>query len=58
MGDHLMTDIYDIDTGEVSDAEVCTTCAGLGGWSLGDCEDGVWETCDDCEGTGLGESWQ
>lgn len=30
----------------------CEVCDGLGGWDIGDCEDGVWEICDICNGTG------
>lgn len=31
---------------------MCFTCKGAGEWPIGDCEDGLWETCSDCEGRG------
>lgn len=31
----------------------CKSCAGLGWIDIGDCEDGVINTCPDCEGSGL-----
>jgi len=30
----------------------CSTCNGAGGWSIGNCEDGEWETCWACHGSG------
>lgn len=30
----------------------CDSCEGAGGYSLGSCEEGVWETCALCEGFG------
>ena len=30
----------------------CDACDGIGGRSIGDCEDGVWDTCPVCEGRG------
>lgn len=37
---------------------ICPDCDGSGGWSIGDCEDGVWETCDFCDGAGEIEDTQ
>lgn len=31
---------------------VCPSCHGAGGYSIGDCEDGVWENCPECDGSG------
>lgn len=33
--------------------EVCESCKGCGVIDLGDCEDGVWETCPECCGDGV-----
>lgn len=30
----------------------CPSCAGMGCYDVGDCEDGVWEPCPTCEGLG------
>jgi hypothetical protein len=30
----------------------CGSCKGAGGWSIGDCEEGCWECCPECEGVG------
>ena len=30
----------------------CMSCKGAGGYSIGDCEDGVWESCEECAGRG------
>lgn len=32
--------------------ELCSSCHGSGVYDVGDCEDGVWETCPACQGTG------
>ena len=31
---------------------LCSCCAGMGCIDVGDCEDGVMETCPQCQGTG------
>ncbi len=30
----------------------CLSCKGAGGWDIGDCEDGIWENCPECDGYG------
>lgn len=37
------------------DENTCTACRGCGGWHNGDPEDGEWETCFICLGTGCTE---
>lgn len=34
------------------DSNLCPSCAGMGTYDIGDCEDGVWGDCPQCEGTG------
>ena len=34
------------------DYYTCPSCKGAGAYSVGDCEDGVWENCVECEGYG------
>jgi DnaJ-class molecular chaperone len=34
----------------------CPSCKGLGEFTIGDCEDGVYDICPDCEGTGIVEN--
>jgi DnaJ-class molecular chaperone len=36
----------------MNDSEVCPSCKGAGGWDEGDCEDGIWEMCPECDGLG------
>lgn len=31
---------------------LCPSCQGTGVWDIGDCEDGVWATCEECDGLG------
>lgn len=31
---------------------LCPSCDGAGEYPIGNCEDGVWETCRECNGTG------
>lgn len=31
---------------------LCDSCQGSGGHDIGDCEDGVWAYCLDCDGSG------
>lgn len=31
---------------------ICPSCEGVGGYDIGDCEDGVWEECQECLGLG------
>lgn len=31
----------------------CPTCDGMGSFTIGDCEDGVDETCPECDGKGV-----
>ncbi len=31
---------------------LCPSCEGAGEYSIGDCEDGVTDTCAECEGLG------
>lgn len=45
--------IFDVD--ELFSFDVCGACNGNGGHDIGDCEEGVWEMCDDCDGTGVEE---
>lgn len=33
--------------------EDCKTCGGSGVIDIGDCEDGVWDTCPACDGEGI-----
>ena len=35
-----------------ADHYTCPSCKGTGVYSVGDCEDGVWENCEECEGYG------
>jgi len=30
----------------------CPSCGGAGVFDIGDCEDGVWEHCPECDGRG------
>lgn len=30
----------------------CPSCEGIGEYCVGDCEDGVWEICQECNGDG------
>lgn len=39
-----MTELYMFD--------VCYSCRGAGGYNIGDCEEGVWQTCLECNGYG------
>lgn len=34
------------------ETELCHSCYGSGTRDIGDIENGVWDTCPDCEGTG------
>ena len=36
----------------IPDEEECPACKGVGGYDIGDCEDGVWGACEICDGTG------
>lgn len=31
---------------------ICESCRGAGGYSDGDCEDGEWVSCPQCDGVG------
>lgn len=41
------------DEWDIADPVVmCPSCQGAGVFDIGDSEDGIWETCPDCNGTG------
>jgi hypothetical protein len=31
---------------------LCPSCCGAGVFDVGDCEDGVWDNCPNCDGLG------
>lgn len=45
--------IIDDESGESVDYHCCDGCGGLGWIDIGDCEDGVIDTCPECEGEGV-----
>lgn len=47
-----MSRLIDCDSEETTNFIECPGCEGSGGYDIGDCEDGVWETCSVCLGTG------
>lgn len=39
-------------TAYLPETDICLSCNGAGGWFIGDCENGDWETCPECMGYG------
>lgn len=49
----MVIKIIDSESGEIAYYTECEGCAGLGFIDVEDCEDGVIETCPECDGEGI-----
>lgn len=50
----MINELYDFEYMEEAEAlETCESCAGTGAIDVGDCEEGIWEACPECEGQGI-----